>query len=364
MQLTTNPENFFLLEQVLEQSQSVFFIFDIEPKKFRYISPVFNEIWDVDRNEYYVSPEKLLATIHPDDLPELKLKWDLALYRDKLVQEFRILCPNEKVKWLRLKPVNILTEGDQWAVAGFVEDITAARDHDYTLQKYAAKKNSSLEILSHDLAGPLSIIHRLTDFLLEATQPFSNQDIKGDLQLIQQTCTRSVTLIRDLVNQEFLESVNADLKIERFDLVEKIGTIVDNYRQSERAIVKNFNLAYTNDPIFIEMDEVKFMQVINNLISNAIKFTPEHGVINVFIAEEKDQILISVEDNGIGIPKELHPVLFDRFTAARRPGLRGEAPVGLGLSIIKRIVEMHQGRIWFESTENQGTDFHLAIPKR
>jgi two-component system sensor histidine kinase VicK len=363
MYLTTNAENFNVLEQVLEQADTVFFIYDIEPRQFRYLSPVFNEIWERDRSDYYQHPDRILATIHPDDLPELQGKWEQGQYRRKKVQEFRILCPEGKVKWLRLKPVNILTENDQWAIAGFVEDISSAKEHDFTLQKYSAKKNSSLEILSHDLAGPLNMIHQLTEFILDATQDYQNEDITRDLQLIQETCARSVTLIRDLVNQEFLESVNTEVKKERHDLVTKIGLVVDNYRQSERAIVKKFNLAYTNEPIFAVIDEVKFMQVINNLISNAIKFTPEQGTINVFIADEEDLVTVTIEDNGIGIPEEFHPVLFERFTPARRPGLRGEPTVGLGMSIIKRIVDLHHGRIWFESKVNQGSSFHIIIPK-
>jgi two-component system, OmpR family, sensor histidine kinase VicK len=363
MYLTTNPENFNVLEQVLEQSDAVFFIYDIAPRQFRYISPVFTEVWERERSAYYQAPEKLLDTIHPDDLQDLIRKWEQAQYRRKKAQEFRILSPENKVKWLRLKPVNILTENDQWAIAGFVEDISAAKEHDFTLQKYSAKKNSSLEILSHDLAGPLNMIRQLTDFILEATQSYNNQAITQDLELIKETCSRSVILIRDLVNQEFLESVNTEVKKGRHDLVTKIGIIVDNYRQSERAIVKRFNLAFSNEPIFAVIDEVKFMQVINNLISNAIKFTPEHGTINVFIADGEDQVTVTIEDSGIGIPEEFHPVLFERFTPARRPGLRGEPTVGLGMSIIKKIVDLHHGRIWFESKVDEGSSFHIIIPK-
>jgi two-component system sensor histidine kinase VicK len=364
MYLINNPDNLTVLEQVLEQSEAIFFIYDSEPNRFRYISPAFREVWERERNDYYEFPEKLLPTIHPDDLEDLQRSWELPPLHRKKVQEFRIISPEGKVKWLRLKPFYVLTEQDDRAISGFVEDISAAKEHDFTLLKYAAKKNSSLEILSHDLTGPLNIIDRLADFIQEATQSYNDPDITQDLKLIRETCSRSVTLIRDLVNQEFLESVNTELKKERHDLVEKMQIVVDNYRQSERAVAKKFNLAFTNQSIFVEIDEVKFMQVVNNLISNAIKFTPENGMINIIISDEGEQVSLSIEDNGIGIPEKYHPVLFDRFTPARRPGLRGEPTVGLGMSIIKRIVEMHQGRIWFESKVNQGTDFHIVLPKQ
>ena len=91
------------------------------------------------------------------------------------------------------------------------------------------------------------------------------------------------------------------------------------------------------------------MQVINNLISNSIKFTPDGGEITVSLEEKENTVLITVADTGIGIPEKYHDTLFDKFTRARRPGIKGEPSVGLGMSIIKTIVEWHQGTIWFES---------------
>src|SRR5207253_7910739 len=110
-------------------------------------------------------------------------------------------------------------------------------------------------------------------------------------------------------------------------------------------------------------DDTKFMQVINNLISNAIKFTPDGGEITVSLEEKEETVLITVADTGIGIPEKFHATLFDKFSAARRPGIKGEPSVGLGMSIIKMIVEWHQGHIWFDSQENKGTTFYIEIPK-
>ncbi|MDB5120333.1 MAG: phosphate regulon sensor protein PhoR [Sphingobacteriales bacterium] len=105
------------------------------------------------------------------------------------------------------------------------------------------------------------------------------------------------------------------------------------------------------------------MQVINNLISNAIKFTADDGVIEVDIKDQQQTVMIAVRDNGIGISEDMHPYLFDRFTKAIRTGLRGEEPVGLGMSIIKTIIELHNGTIYFESKENEGSIFFIETPK-
>ena len=124
-----------------------------------------------------------------------------------------------------------------------------------------------------------------------------------------------------------------------------------------------FSCRSSKERIFAEIDEDKFMQVINNLISNSLKFTPKNGNIDVYLTESKKQVLITVADNGIGIPKKYHATLFEKFTNARRNGLNGEQSTGLGMSIIKTIIEWHKGKIWFDSEENKGTTFYIELPK-
>ncbi len=116
--------------------------------------------------------------------------------------------------------------------------------------------------------------------------------------------------------------------------------------------------------ILIFCNWLTLSSVINNLLSNSLKFTPYDGKIEVSITEPNEkEILIKVKDDGIGIPSDLQPFLFDKFTKARRKGIHGEPTTGLGMSIIKTIVEWHNGRIWFESSEGIGTTFYIEIPK-
>lgn len=126
---------------------------------------------------------------------------------------------------------------------------------------------------------------------------------------------------------------------------------------------KQFHITASGPSVYIEVDEMKFMQVLNNLVSNSIKFTYDNGNISLHVEEEQENILITIADDGIGIPAEYQSVLFDKFTKARRPGLRGEKSTGLGMSIVKTIIELHQGKIWFDSAEKKGSRFYIQIPK-
>jgi two-component system sensor histidine kinase VicK len=146
-------------------------------------------------------------------------------------------------------------------------------------------------------------------------------------------------------------------------MVERFEEIMEQYKQSENQIAKTFCFFPGGEEIYVEFDDMKLMQAVNNLISNAIKFTPKGGIITVCLTDKDKTVLITVADNGIGIPQKYHDTLFDKFTRARRPGLNGEPTTGLGMSIIKTIVEWHRGQIWFESEENKGSTFYIEIPK-
>lgn len=147
--------------------------------------------------------------------------------------------------------------------------------------------------------------------------------------------------------------------------MEKLRETLGEYQGAKGELIgKRVDFLTSREEIYAEIDDNKFMQAINNLISNALKFTRDGGLITVSLEEEAGSVLFKVADTGVGIPQKYHATpLFDKFTDARRPGLKGESSVGLGMSIIKTIVEWHRGEIWFESQENKGTSFYIRLPK-
>ena len=220
-----------------------------------------------------------------------------------------------------------------------------------------------LHILAHDLAGPLAMIQNLSGALAEEAKPYGSPALDKLIDLIERTSEHGIMLIKDLTSQEFLESTGVDLVRRRANIAAQIEEVMEQYQQSERKIAKTFRFVSASQDIYIQFDDLKLMQAINNLISNAIKFTPEGGNITVSLEEEKETVLIKVKDDGVGIPKQYHATLFDKFTNARRPGLDGEPSTGLGMSIIRTIVAWHKGHIWFESAEGKGTTFYIELPK-
>lgn len=364
IKLTENAENFFILEQVAEKSTQAFFIFDTTQQQLRYINPAFEKIWQRNRQAIYPNLQVIMDSIHPEDQVYMAEQYKRLLYNEESKSvECRIVLPDGTLKWVCFTAYLIPQHKATQFIAGYAEDISKGKAYSSNLLKYNAKKNAVLEIISHDLAAPFNTIQGMVSLIEKKLAQQEYTEAEDLLKYIKESSKRGSDLIRDFVNQEFLESSEVVLNKNRIDIVEKVRMIIEDYKNGKKLIPKQFELTTSHDSVFVEIDEMKFVQVLNNLISNAIKFTPDNGSISLHVEEKQDTILITVADNGIGIPKALQPVLFEKFTKARRPGLRGEKSVGLGMSIIKTIVELHQGTIGFESEEDKGSRFFIEIPK-
>lgn len=349
-----------LLEALTEHTDQVVFIYEISANKFAYLNPAFERIWRKKSQSVSKNPASLLKTIHPEDLPHVQQVYHELLEGIIISEvEFRIKLRNRAEQWVCVKPV--LLE-DQGVISGFAKDFTAQKQYIEYLKKYSAKKNSILHILSHDLAGPLGLIGNMADLLKSDLKANQSEEIHNTIKLIQKSSQQGLDLIKEFLKQELLESTEVELVKQRVDLVRRLKETMVEYRQNQQVTGKTFHFNTSTDSLLLDLDDTKFMQAINNLISNAIKFTPDGGEITVTLEEKEASVLISVADNGIGIPGKHHAILFEKFTQARRPGIKGEPPVGLGMSIIKTMVELHQGHIWFQSQENKGTTFFIEIP--
>lgn len=310
-------------------------------------------------------PAAILEIIHPEDRDLVKETYhQIVDGTDQRNLEFRLQLSDLSMRWLCVTPFLLeKEESGQQLLVGSAQDITHNKEHQEVLQKFSSKKNAILEILSHDLARPLANIKGLSTLLAKRLKPSGEEEVAELVEMISQASERGILLIREFIQEEFLASANVELIKERVDIVEKLGIVIEQYQASQQDMAKTFQLFTNQEPIFCEIDEPKFMQAINNLLSNAIKFTPDGGVINLRLEEQADQVLIQIEDNGIGIPDHLQEKIFEKFSKARRPGLKGEPSTGLGMSIIKTIIEWHGGRIWLESEENKGTTFFIELPR-
>ncbi|MGK7391221.1 MAG: ATP-binding protein [Candidatus Cyclobacteriaceae bacterium M2_1C_046] len=357
-----NPELLsYLFQEISNKSSNLFIIYDLKEEELLYVSPMAESLCKRKIQPFYNNPEKVYELIHPDDR-EFVVK---NIINDKDSDEkhidFRILDEKLNPIFIQAKSLRLQNKDEGKNILLIqAEDISNRKESEINLLDINEKKDATLQILAHDLRGPLSTIKLVTDLLN------SNKGDKEEQQrllgIVEETCDRAIHLINDLLSTEFHESEKVEFKRKRLNIIDRFHSIIQTYRLSETGRKKNFVIE-PKETVYIHVDELKFMLIINNLISNAYKFTPEKGTITLSAERKKNTVLIKIADNGIGIPDDLKPKLFDKFTKSRRTGLQGERPVGLGMIIIKRLVKLHEGEIWFESKEGEGTTFYVEIPR-
>lgn len=345
-----------------DQNPNIIFSYSVTNSKFLYTNSAFKAAFQRNSNPPLVS--KLFEMVGEKDRGFLKGVYTTlksGIFRDNV--EFRMQFENREEQVFKLGLLKEVRENNEEIITGSMEDISAFRTNEDTLNELTERKNAILNILSHDLAGPLNSIKTFTYLVSKKLSTEADKQLHSMLTSIEKLSENCIQMLQEFIQLEFIKSVNVDLIKERKDLV----TAVENIRQQYLNAQQELNIAFefkTNKPqIYVQLDENKFMQVINNLISNSIKFTPDGGKITLSLEEKEDIVLVTLADNGVGIPKAHHATLFDKFSSARRPGLKGEPSVGLGMSIIKTIVEWHKGKIWFESEEEKGTTFYIEVEK-
>lgn len=324
---------------------------------FKFVDPLILESFQLPAADFV--PARLLPKFYPEDLITINDVYHRLLNNEfSGVVKFKLGEPNA-LRWFSVTPFLADTPEGQVIFGNFYE-ITAEVDNFNAIAKYTNKKNSILHMLAHDLRGPLNIANSLVKSLERDT---SSPEVLDKSQYVSGIIQQSIDLISDLISREFLDTLEASLVKKRIDLVLKINEYLEECRFSAQMARRTFHFYSEEAELFVDLDEAKFMQVLNNLMSNALKFTRAGGNIWVGLEHNEEFCRMTFRDDGIGIPAHLLPQVFDKFTSARRTGLEGEPTVGLGLSIVKTIVDWHEGTIWCESIEQEGTTFFIELPR-
>ncbi|MDO8734006.1 MAG: GAF domain-containing protein [Elusimicrobiota bacterium] len=231
------------------------------------------------------------------------------------------------------------------------------------LERLNSVKNDFVSIVSHELRTPLTAIKGFVHVVLSEEAGKINEQQKNFLGIVDQSSDHLNRLISDLLDLSKIESGLITLKPEQLDLADVVKKSAEtNINQIKNKDIE-LQLEIDKELPKISGDHSRLMQVYNNLISNAVKFTDIRGQITITVKEKGDFIISSISDNGIGIPKEEHKKIFDKFYQVDSSHTRIARGTGLGLFIVKTIVELHGGNIWLDSTPGSGSTFSFLLPK-
>ena len=231
------------------------------------------------------------------------------------------------------------------------------------LQKLNLDKDRLMSTIAHDLRNPLNGIQGMMQILRGDLEKNLSPDHEMMFDLADEACSKSTDLIQELLDTSVLESDTIELEREQILLKEYLLNTITHFKEMAKKKGVELSVFVERDVLTVSIDQKRFGRVIDNLLSNALKFTSSPGQVAIESFEKKKSIVIRVKDTGIGIPEDMQKHVFEKFSKARRSGLDGEQTTGLGLSIAKQIVELHEGKIWMESRENIGTEFFIELPK-
>lgn len=221
-------------------------------------------------------------------------------------------------------------------------------------------KNQFMSAVTHELRTPLASIKAYLDIIASEEPGSISKNVESSLVVVKRNADRLSSLTDDLLDIRRLESGKFQLNLKQMDFRE----VIDQCVQESRPLIKDgFSIEVPEHSLMVEGDPIRLIQVVMNLLVNAIKYTPEGDKVNLNVEEKQDLILVQVKDTGIGIRKEDLDRVFQPFTNIEKPTYYKGA--GLGLSLTKGLVEAHGGEIWAESAgEGKGATFTFTLPIR
>ena len=247
--------------------------------------------------------------------------------------------------------------------SGFISGLVAVL-HDTTEQeKEERERRLFVSNVSHELRTPLTSVKSYLEALDEGalSEPVAPDFIKVSLD----ETNRMMRMVTDLLHLSRIDNETSHLDVELINFTAFITFILNRFDQIRgQDEEKKYELVrdYPITSVWIEIDTDKMTQVIDNILNNAIKYSPDGGKITVTMKTTDDQMILSISDQGLGIPKQDLPRIFDRFYRVDRARSRAQGGTGLGLSIAKEIIKQHKGFIWAKSEYGKGSTFTIVLP--
>lgn len=242
------------------------------------------------------------------------------------------------------------------------EQLRILKEREVELSEANQKKHKLMRMLSHDFKNPISGIMGLVTILLE-DEELDEEEKNEMLELIKQSSEKLLDLVKDLLDKEVIGTEFGALELKEVNIIDLANKVISDNRP--KAALKKISLSMNTfqDELIVKLDKEKMRYVLNTLVSNAVKFTLIDGEVNIdFINSEDEFFLIKISDTGIGIPNTMLPNFLISSHKEKGSNPKGILGSGLGLEDVQSYVDAHEGRIWVESEENNGTTFFIELP--
>jgi PAS domain S-box-containing protein len=353
--LAASEERFRHLAEALPQM-----VFDLEPEG---LSGYHNEQWARYTGSVPVGFDDHVALVHPDDRAPVGAAWRAAVESGSRYEcEHRLRRHDGQYRWVLARALPVRDGGGgvtRWF--GTLTDIHELKQSQQAMSETARLKDEFLAMLSHELRNPLAPITNSL-YILDRVEPGSDQARRARAVIARQAAHLS-KLVNELLDATRLTRQRIEVHREALDLNAAVGRAVEDHRNLFHESGVSLDFAPAPHPVPVSADATRLAQVVGNLLHNAVKYTPAGGHASVGVALEPDGATIRVRDDGPGIAPEVLPYLFQPFTQARQRLDRGKGGLGLGLALVKGLVELHGGSVSARSDgPGMGSEFVVHLP--
>jgi PAS domain S-box-containing protein len=252
-------------------------------------------------------------------------------------------------------------DGTIMGASKIARDITQRKRNVLALREANRQKDEFLATLAHELRNPLAPICAAAELLRNAKA--LAPELRAATAILERQARQMTHLVDDLLDMSRITSGRIRLHPEPVDLAEILRAVIDTNRQSVEMARHQVMLAAPSEPVHVNGDRIRLTQIFSNILHNAVKYTPPGGKIEIALRTERGRAIASIRDNGRGIPVEMLDHIFEPFAQLDRSYERPDGGLGIGLTLAKRLVELHQGRIEARSAgRGKGTEFLIHLP--
>jgi len=353
--------------QLTDNIDDVFWMFSVPGRELVYVSPAYATVWGSSAESLRELPGGWLEALHADDKARMVGRWERLAEEPHYDEEFRIHGADGQLRWVRDRLFAVRnSRGVVYRVARMSSDITARKEMEGLLRTADSNKNQFLATLAHELRNPLSPIRNAAALLGASGDGAAERQARAR-DVITRQVDHLAHLVDDLLDVARISEGKIVLRNEEVDLKGVIAQAIETAAPLIAARQHHLDVRQPNEDIWVMGDPVRLAQSVGNLLHNAAKFTRSGGAIVLGVellgADADQRVRISVRDNGIGIDADNLPRIFGMFAQAAVPPDRAPEGLGIGLSLVSHLAELHGGRLEADSPGiDQGSTFTIELP--
>ncbi len=356
--------------KLAENASDMIYRYDFFPeRRFVYVSPSSTQMTGYTPDEYYSDPELFKKLVYPDDRDKIGSLIISEHESGGKMLTMRWVRKDGKIIWTEQKNVYIHNKnGNLLSTESIVRDITGRKKAEEDLKAALEKaeqgdrlKTSFLNNLSHEIRTPLNAIVGFSDMIKDQGVP--REHIRYCIDVIHQSSDQLIHVVEDIISISTIETGQLEIYETEFELEQMMSKVKArfNIKAELKGVELNYSIDVNGGNTMIISDMHKIERILTHLVDNALKFTDE-GLVEFGCTLENRQLQFFVSDTGIGIDKDMHEKIFQRFHQAEIELSQKRGGLGLGLPVSKAFIESLGGRIWLESQPGSGSVFYFTIP--